>query len=199
MTEVLGLDVAMKRGCDAVLLGASLVARPIARVSSGAEFRAILNEVAPIAVAIDSPPCWAPPGKARDCEKELTRRGINLFTTPDEARGLASAFYAWMQVGFEMFAAADGYAPLETFPHAIAVSIHGHLPLETKRVTRLAALRAVGVDTSELKNLDQIDGALCAYTAWAYTQGDTVSVGDPAEGQITLPGPTLLDRYRKPT
>ena len=198
MAVVLGLDVAVTRGCDVVLLGEALVARPIGRVRSGAEFRALLDDIEPSAVAIDSPPRWASPCGPRACETALTGRGINLFTTPDEANGSASTFYAWMEVGFEMFAAADAYSPLETFPHAVAVAIHGHLPRETKPVTRRAALRSVGINVSALRNIDQVDAALCAYTAWAWTRGETVSVGDPAEGQITLPGTTLLDRYRKP-
>lgn len=196
MSVVLGLDVAVKRGCDAVLLGPSQVARPVGRVHSGPEFRALLDDLSPAAVAIDSPPCWAANGR-RDCERELTRRAVNLFTTPDEATGTANPFYAWMQVGFDMFEAAQGYPTLETFPHAIAVAIHGRKPPGTKRATRLAALQAAGIDTGELRNIDQIDAALCAYTAWNWIHGNAISVGDDEEGQITLPVTTLLDRYAR--
>jgi predicted nuclease with RNAse H fold len=126
---------------------------------------------------------------------ELTKRGINLFSTPTQERGAGHKFYSWMEVGFDMFEAAKSYKPLETFPHAVAVAINGCLPKEGKRSSRVAALHTVGVDTRELRTIDQIDAALCAYTAWQWLEGDVVSVGDPAEGQITLPGSALLDRY----
>jgi predicted nuclease with RNAse H fold len=193
---VLGLDVADARGCDAVVLGASMVARPVGKVMSGAELEELLSELNPTAIAIDSPPGWASNGRRR-CERELTQRAINLFTTPDEATGTSNAFYAWMQVGFEMFRAAHGYPTLETFPYAVAVVINGQRIDGTRRQTRLAALAAVGIDTRELRTLDQIDAALCAYTAWAWVNGVSVSVGDESEGQITLPASALLDRYGK--
>ena len=196
MTLALGLDVAVKRGCDAVLLGDSQVARPIGRVHSGIEFRALLDDVAPTAVAIDAPPRWAV-DTPRLCERELTKRGIMLFTTPTEERGAGHKFYAWMLTGFEMFDAANGHRTLETFPHAVAVAIHGRLPQESKRLSRLAALAAVGVDSSPLRTIDQIDAALCAYTAWCWAKGDAISVGDEFEGRITLPGVALLDRYAR--
>jgi predicted nuclease with RNAse H fold len=192
----IGLDVAARRGCDAVALDDDLVARPVGRVHTGTEFRGLLDDLSPAAVAIDAPPRWAADSQ-RACERELTRRSISLFTTPTAARGQGNTFYAWMLTGFEMFDAADGYEVLETFPHAVAVAIHGRLPRERKRVARLAALFAVGVDTSRLKTIDQIDAALCAYTAWCWSNGDAINLGDEREGQITLPGRTLLDRYTR--
>jgi len=191
---VVGLDVGVAKGCDAVLLGDSRVARPVGRVHTGSEFKALLDDVAPDAVAIDAPPRWAGDGQ-RACERELTKRSINLFTTPNEARGVDNKFYAWMLTGFEMFAAADGYPTLETFPHAVAVAIHGRLPEAKKRASRLAALSIVDVGSTQLRTLDQIDAALCAYTAWEWVHGRAISVGDEREGQITLPVTSLLDRY----
>jgi predicted nuclease with RNAse H fold len=193
---VLGVDIGVKKGCDAVLLGASQVARPVGRVRTGDEFRALLDDLSPEAVAIDAPPRWATDGR-RKCEQELTRRAINLFTTPDELAGTTNSFYEWMQVGFEMFEVAKEYGPLETFPHAIAVTINGCLPKDGKRASRVAALHAVGVDTRELRTIDQVDAALCAYTAWCWRKGDAISVGDDADGQITLPVAALLDRYAR--
>ena len=200
----IGVDVAARRGCDAVTLDDDLVARPIGRVRSRPELAALLEQVTPAVVAIDSPPTWAPPGGRRACERELTSRGISLFTTPDESRGTANSFYSWMTVGFEMFSATGVYPTFETFPHAVAVAIRGFLPAtgllrkpRVKREWRLDALHAVGVDVSALRTLDEIDAALCAYTGWAWTRGDAVSVGNPAEGQIILPVAALPDRYLK--
>jgi predicted nuclease with RNAse H fold len=192
----LGVDIGVTKGCDVVMLAASLVARPVGRVRTGAEFRALLDDLSPDAVAIDAPPRWATDGRRR-CERELTRRAINLFTTPDEATGTANPFYTWMHVGFEMFDVAREYEPLETFPHAIAVVINGCLPKDGKRSSRVAALHAVGVDTRALRTIDQIDAALCAYTAWCSIKGAVVSVGDDVDGRITLPGAALLDCYTR--
>jgi predicted nuclease with RNAse H fold len=191
----IGVDVAARRGCDVVALGDDLVARPVGRVYKGAELTEILEELRPEAVAIDSPPRWAPPEKRRDCERELTRRGICLFTTPNEARGVGHPFYEWMTIGFDLFEAARGSSTLETFPHAIALAIHAGKPPGNKRAVRISALERVDVETRALRNIDQIDAALCAYTAWAWLNGNAISVGDEREGQITLPGVALLDRY----
>ena len=196
MSLVIGVDVAARRGCDVVRLDDDLVARPVGRVHTGIEFRALLDDLSPAAVAIDAPPRWAADTQ-RACERELTKRSISLFTTPTAARGQDNTFYAWMLTGFEMFDAAGGYEVLETFPHAVAIVIHGRLPQERKRVSRLAALVAVGIDPSQLKTIDEIDATLCAYTAWCWSNGDAISVGDDAEGRITLPGRALLDRYAR--
>jgi predicted RNase H-like nuclease len=69
------------------------------------------------------------------------------------------------------------------------------LPSDGKRPSRVAALHTVGVDTRELRTIDQIDAALCAYTAWCWINGDAMSVGDEQEGQITLPVTSLPERY----
>ena len=49
----------------------------------------------------------------------------------------------------------------------------------------------------ELRNIDQVDAALCAYTAQTWLRGGAVSVGDMEDGQITLPVTALLDHYLK--
>jgi len=190
----LGLDVAVTRGCDAVLLGDAQVARPLGRVKTGSEFRALLDDLAPASVAIDAPPRWAVE-KRRACEQELTKRSISLFTTPTEEKGKDNRFYAWMRTGFEMFDAARDHQPLETFPHAVAVAINGRLPSDGKRTFRRAALEAVDIDTRHLKTIDHIDAALCAYTAWSSLTGNVVRLGDEKQGWITLPGTSLLERY----
>src|SRR5262249_31978033 len=133
----------------------------------------------------------------RLCEAELTKRRISLFTTPDEDTGSTNAFYGWMKVGFAMFEAARGIPALETFPYAVAVAIHGHCPRGTKNQTRRAALRDVGIDPRELRTIDQVDAALCAYTAWMWLRGQSVSVGNEEQGQITVPVTQLLDHYLK--
>ena len=189
-----GIDVAARRGCDVVALEDELVARPVGRVRDAAELAALLDDLRPDVVAIDAPPAWAPDGRARRCERELQQLGISIFTTPNAARGSANSFYDWMLTGFAMFEGACGYTTLETFPHATAIALLGRRPdrgllrdPRAKRAWRLGALDAVGVETGELRTIDEIDATLCAVTGRSYLAGDAIELGDPVEGVLTLP------------
>lgn len=197
-----GIDVAARRGCDIVVLADDLVAQPVGRVHHADELRALLASLRPGVVAIDAPPSWAAPGRARECERALAARGISVFTTPDPDRGAASAFYDWMRTGFTMFAGAAAYPTLETFPHAVAVALRGMLPATgllrrpaVKRAWRLHALDGVGVATDALRTIDQVDAALCALAGRYFLAGEAVALGDPDEGTITLPGPLPSGRF----
>ena len=194
MSLAVGVDVAARRGCDVVALDDDLVARPVGRVHTADELTALLDVLRPDVVAIDAPPCWAPDAAPRRCERELQQLGVSMFTTPNEERGTANAFYGWMLTGFAMFAGAQGYVTLETFPHAIAIALLGRRPERgllrdprAKREWRLAALDAARVDTADLRTLDEVDAALCAVTGRAHLAGDAVALGSPAEGVLTLP------------
>lgn len=197
-----GIDVAARRGCDVVALADDLVAQPVGRVHDAAELRALLAELGPGVVAIDAPPAWAAPGRARACERALTARGISVFTTPDATRAEASTFYDWMRTGFAMFAGAEGYPTLETFPHAVAVALHGARPARghlrrpaEKQAWRRRALAGAGVDTHALRTIDHVDAALCALVGRCYLAGRTVALGDPDEGTMILPGPLPVGRF----
>jgi predicted nuclease with RNAse H fold len=177
-----------------MVLGDDLVARPAGRVHRAEELAALLAELRPDVVAIDSPPCWAPDDRARRCEREVQRLGVSIFTTPNAARGTTNAFYDWMRTGFAMFDGARGYVTLETFPHASAIALRGRRPdrgllrdPRAKRAWRLAALDAAGVTTAALGTIDEIDAALCAVTGRAYLAGEAVDLGEADEGVITLP------------
>lgn len=189
----LGVDVAATRGCDLVVVGPSLVARPVGRVHTAEDLRRLLADLEPTVVAIDAPPAWAIAGR-RACEQALAQRGISVFTTPDERKGVDNPFYAWMQTGFAMFEGARGRRTLETFPHATAIALRGAHPEgglmkrpAVKRQWRLDALEVAGVDTSALRTIDQIDAALCAVTGRRHLEGRTEELGDPAEGTLTVP------------
>jgi len=199
-----GIDVAARRGCDVVVLADDLVAQPIGRVHDADELRALLAPLHPGVVAIDAPPTWAEPGRARACERALAARGISVFTTPDATRGAASAFYDWMRTGFAMFAGSAAHPTLETFPHAVAVALRGALPAAgllrrpaEKRAWRLGALDGAGVATGALRTIDQVDAALCALVGRYHLAGDAVALGVPDEGTITLPGPLPSGRFSK--
>ena len=197
-----GIDVAgPRKGCDVVALGPDLVAEPLGKVRGAAETATVLRTVAPAVVAIDAPPEWADAGTRRACEVELGRRGFSVFTTPDRARGEASAFYAWMREGFAVFAgaAAAGCRALETFPHAVAVALRGERPPtgllrdpRAKRAWRTGALEAAGVDHRALTTIDRIDAALCAVAGRALLDGRAELLGD--RPGLVLPSGATDDR-----
>ena len=78
----------------------------------------------------------------------------------------------------------------ETFPHALACALAGnHLPASEKRVTRRKALSDVGVDVSNLPNLDFLDAALCALADSYFAIGWFMSYSDLDGGLIVVPEP----------
>jgi len=188
-----------------VALGASRVARPLGRVHCAAELHALVADFAPDVVAIDAPPAWAGATR-RACERELSRRGISVFSTPDEATGAANPFYRWMHTGFAMFAGAAPCVTVETFPHAIAIALRGVAPEQgllkrpaVKRAWRCEALTDAGVDHANLRTIDEIDAALCAFVGLRFLKGDVLALGDPAEGVIVVPKGLPVRRPRQST
>src|SRR5205809_8092012 len=64
----------------------------------------IVNEHRPAVVAIDSPRSYAPDGQtARDSELQLARAICGIRWTPDARRVHASAYYAWILEGLDLF------------------------------------------------------------------------------------------------
>jgi predicted nuclease with RNAse H fold len=201
-----GVDVGVKKGCDLVVLeGRNLVAHHAHLVP--AELPALLARYRPGMVAIDSPPAYAM-GGPREAERELLRRGIGLFVTPDPARGTGNPWYDWMRVGFACFAAVAESHPryrdgpfaghaCETFPHATSVVLRGSLRdrAESKLEHRRAVLVDAGVDTSRLRGIDAVDAALCALTGVLALEGEACVLGDPDEGVILLPSRRVEPRY----
>jgi predicted nuclease with RNAse H fold len=207
----LGIDVGVRKGLDAVLMDGGLVVRNHARHVSLEALGALLEETRPDVVALDSPPGWAHAGsRSRATERELATLLIRCFATPDKDLGAPNDFYRWMTVGFQAFAvcAAHGYprhvrgpvngTALEVFPHASAVVLSGTLPpagtarrAARKREWRRGVLAMHGVDTTALPSLDQVDAGLAALTGILALQGRFVTRGDPDEGVIVLPVPSL--------
>src|SRR5207248_78114 len=134
------------------------------------------------AVAIDSPPAWAPPDRRRLTETAIWRLGLQLFPTPSEASRSLKGADAWMETGMAAFGAvAELGFPLfggasflstafEVFPHAAAVVLAGCLPPVgvdlrhpgAKAAWRASVLARAELDISALKSLDQVDAALAA-------------------------------------
>ena len=166
--------------------------------------QALIEEERPGVVTIDAPSSFAGSGTSREAERDLSRRGIRLFFTPELSVARDHPFYSWMHVGMECFAAARaaGYTDdgaLEVFPHASAVVISGVLPpvRSSKVRRRRAVLESAVVETAPLRNLDEVDAALAALTGVIALEGGATAVGDPAEGVIVVPTLNLLARYER--
>lgn len=200
----LGVDVAVRRGLDLVLLGDGPAVLDTHRRVAVADLRKAVEDLDPDVVAIDAPPGWAMSGKSRVTERELRWFGIHCFNTPSDRRMTDHPFYEWMTVGFEAFRAIHETFPryrggavkgnaIEVFPHATAVVLAGALPPDgvSKREWRRAVLRKYGVDVGGLRSMDQVDAALAALTGLLALQRRFSAPGDPREGQIVLPVASL--------
>jgi predicted nuclease with RNAse H fold len=201
----LGIDVGVDKGLDVVLLDERRVPLRIGSHVRVRDIPRLIEELRPDVVAIDSPPRWAASGRSRLTERELAALNIQSFNTPGREHGESNAFFAWMKVGFEVFArAAEAGFPtygagsprkkaLEVFPHASAVVLAGALAPRgsRKRVWREAVLRTQGVRTDELTSLDRIDAALAALTGLLALDGKRFAPGDPGEGVIVVPSAAL--------
>jgi predicted nuclease with RNAse H fold len=207
-----GVDVSVRRGLDVVVLDGDrrLVGAPLAR-RAPEQLEALLHELRPAAVAIDSPPAWGLRGTSRRAERELIALGLPCFRTPSDPALKAHPFYAWMFAGHAAFAAAaragypgfrgdpgeDGRGrALEVFPHGAAVALAGHRPppgtarrQTAKRRWRTAVLAGAGVEVAALRTLDAVDAALAALVAVIVAEGGRwFAVGRPDEGCVVLPG-----------
>lgn len=210
--RALGIDVGVRRGLDAVLLDGSREVLGMHRRVAPVDIAALVAEAGPDVVAIDGPPAWASSGRSRLTERELRMFGIQCFNTPSDKRMADQPFYEWMTVGFAVYEAiAERYprfrgtgsvrgTAIEVFPHASAVILAGTLPPRgvSKQRFRRDVLVANGVDARALRSIDQVDAALAALTGLLALGRRFSAPGDPREGQIVLPSPSLPARpYRR--
>ncbi len=203
--RALGIDVAVRRGLDLVLMGDD---REILDTHRGVRIEQVgelVGSSGADVVAIDAPASWALSGRSRLTERELRWFGLQCFNTPSDRRMADHPFYEWMAVGFRVYEAVAETHPryrgtgsvkgtaIEVFPHATAVVLAGCLPPDgvTKRAWRRAVLRDQGVDVRALRSLDQVDAALAALTGVLALARRFSAPGDPREGQIVLPAASL--------
>jgi predicted nuclease with RNAse H fold len=203
--RALGIDVALRRGLDVVILGEDREILDTHRRVGVDEIGSLADESGADVVAIDAPPCWATSGRSRVTERELRLFGLQSFNTPSDTRMADHPFYGWMTVGFRVFEAVAHRYPryrgtgsvkgtaIEVFPHASAVVLAGCLPPNGvgKREWRRSILRRQRVDVRALRSLDQVDAALAALTGLFALERRFSAPGDPREGQIVLPSATL--------
>jgi len=207
----MGIDVAIARGLDIVVLDDSL-----RLVFGPATLRLVdlpdlIRRTEPDVLAIDSPPAWGVSGKSRPIERQLQALGISIFPTP--AAEFARDLHRWMETGFDVFKVAGdlGYplhtdgasvarSAIEVFPHASAVVLRGSLaPVGVaKSVWRRSVLEAAGVVCSEMRTTDHLDAALAALTGLRFLRGDFSVVGTPGEAVLVLPnGRMPTTRYAR--
>lgn len=209
-----GIDVGGERkGFHAVALmdGRYMTRLPTASIQGLAHWcrETVKAEV----IAVDAPCGWSIDGHSRPAERELMSLGIWCFSTPtrevaverrrQHSLGKATNHYGWMLRGAELYQALEAEFPVcrelpaagrkccfETYPHAITWHLRGgNAAAKQKRNQRRALLEQARIDLSHLTNIDFVDAALCALTAYRVATGSScVSFGEPATGTIIVPG-----------
>jgi predicted nuclease with RNAse H fold len=196
------VDVAeARKGLDLVALDEHRRIVTTAKRLSISDVSQCVAALQPMVVCIDAPSGWAKQGRSRLAERQLRRLGVSAFCTPTDPG--EHPFYRWIRVGFAVYAAIESSHRLyqggsvagvaaEVFPAASAVLLAGGLrDTETKVRFRRRVLDNEGVDETALSNLDQVDAALGALTGVYALEGRASTVGDPAEGVILLPVPSV--------
>ena len=165
-----------------------------------------VDALRPAVVCIDSPSQWVDAGTRRPAERELRRRGINLYATPSEER--VRKFHHWMRDGMTVYAALASRYPrytggdvqgtaAEYYPHAACVVLAGHVPAFSDKVTvRRRLLAEHGVNEAAMHGPDQVDAALGALTGLIALEGGHCWVGEGTDAML-LPTRELLDRYAR--
>ena len=142
----------------------------------------IVTEHRPAVVAIDSPCSYAPDGQtARDCELQLARAICGIRWTPDARRVHASAYYAWILEGLDLFdALADrGAEVIEVFPTASWTRWHGQRGARTRTAWSREGLTALGLENVPARtNQDQRDAIAAAMTARQHSLALTETMGE---------------------
>lgn len=156
-------------------------------------------------------------------EYELSRRGINPFSTPgsiDEIKGWKS----WMNTGFNLYSRLHelGYREIgrdltkningnfiEVFPHACFTVLLGYIPSKKHTAEglreRIGILQTLGFNNLEEllcgcgnhEKTDRLDALVAAYTAYLAHSDNVIFVGDHNEGRIAVPTTILNDSYKR--
>jgi predicted nuclease with RNAse H fold len=142
----------------------------------------IVTEYRPAVVAVDSPRSYAPDGQtARDCELRLARAICGIRWTPDARRVHASAYYAWILEGLDLFdALADrGAEVIEVFPTASWTRWHGQRGARTRTAWTREGLTALDLENVPARtNQDQRDAIAAAMTARQHSRALTETIGE---------------------
>jgi predicted nuclease with RNAse H fold len=182
MAVWVGVDVGGKRKAfDVAVIDDRRVLALQGHVTCG-QVVEIVNEHRPAVVAIDSPRSYAPDGQtARDCELRLARAICGIRWTPDARRVHASAYYAWILEGRDLFdALADrGAEVIEVFPTASWTRWHGKRGARTRSAWTREGLAALGLEHVPARtNQDQRDAVAAAMTARQHSLALTETIGE---------------------
>ena len=194
----LGIDVGVAKGLDLVLMDERRVPLAVRSHTRPAEVGALIEELRPDVVAIDSPPRWAASGRSRRTERELAACNIQSFNTPSEAAGTRQHVLRvdggrvrgvprrrTSAASRRTAAARRRRRAMEVFPHATAVVLAGSLPPKETSETSLARTRPARPGRSDRRaDIDRPHrrGARGADRA-ARARGETVRAGRPAGGR----------------
>ena len=178
-----GVDVGGRRkGFHVAVVDAARVVHGPFRARTPAAVVERLTPYRPRVVAVDSPVRAADPGHlSRADERELATRVCGILYTPERSRLAGNAYYAWIEHGFELYAAlADaGFETIECFSTASWTRLYRPRGRELRARWSADALAALGLEpVGGPLQQDDRDAIAAAYTAWLYDSGATESIGD---------------------
>jgi predicted nuclease with RNAse H fold len=178
----IGVDVggAKKRFDLAVIDGASLLEFR-ARLTC-AEVVELVEEIAPVVVAIDSPrSCATGDGKSRDCERKIAKQICGIRWTPHAAAVEANDYYGWIVEGLKLYAALDSVPTyvIEVFPTASWTRWLGKRGSQRRSAWTRQGLTKLGLsDVPKRTNQDERDAIAAAVTARQHSDVMTESIGE---------------------
>src|SRR4029077_7947971 len=182
MTVWVGVDVGGKRkGFDVAVIDDRRVLVLRGHLTCRQVVDVVL-EKRPAVVAIDSPRSCAPDGQtARDGELKLARPICGIRWTPDTGRVHASAYYAWILEGLDLFdtLADRGAEVIEVFPTASWTRWHGKRGSQSRAAWSRQGLAALGLENVPARtNQDQRDAIAAAMTARQHSLALTETIGE---------------------
>jgi predicted nuclease with RNAse H fold len=182
MTVWVGVDVGGKRkGFDVAVIDDRRVLVLRGHLTCRQVVDVVL-EKRPAVVAIDSPRSCAPAGQtARDGELKLARSICGIRWTPDTGRVHASAYYAWILEGLDLFdtLADRGAEVIEVFPTASWTRWHGKRGSQSRAAWSRQGLAALGLENVPARtNQDQRDAIAAAMTARQHSLALTETIGE---------------------
>lgn len=182
-----GVDVGgEKKGFHVAVVDGTRLVRPVDNPRTVTDAVALLREVAPELVAVDSPREPAADGeKSRASEHELRRALCGIRYTPDRAtvfgeRENGDDFYGWIKHGLALYDALEeaGLEAVECFPTASWTRWGGKRDSRTRESWSASVLRSVAVPGVPVRmNQDERDAIGAALTARAHAHREAESFG----------------------
>jgi predicted nuclease with RNAse H fold len=178
----MGVDVGgIRKGFDVAVIDEAKVLELRARLTV-AEVVALVEQLDPLIVGIDSPCCPASDGEtSRACERQVAKEVCGIRWTPDAVRLQASPYYAWIVHGLELHCALAGITAevIEVFPTASWTRWAGKRGRSPRSAWTRSALMTLGLRGIPARtNQDQRDAIAAAVTAREHTRGTTEAIGD---------------------